>query len=493
MTLRTRLFITFCLFFIPAIYYLTSQFQDNLKYRYLEGVEESLVDQARILAGIAAARIKQDRFSADDLARVFDGIYRQAFDAQIYDLFKTRVDTRVYITDHNGILIFDSLERDAPGTDYSRWRDVFLTLQGEYGARSSRDDPEQPDLPTLYVAAPIMADTQMAGVLTVGKPTGNINDFLEHARAEVVRRSIIAACLCLVLTILALFIITRPLDRLARYVKNISKGEDQLRPPLGSGDIAAVGKAFEKIRADLAAKEYVESYVQSLTHEIKSPVAAIAGAAELLQEDNVPRAQQQRFLDNISTETKRIQNLVERMLHLSALEHRQDLENSAPVNLGDLLKKTIQRCEHEIKTRQIQIAADIDNNITCTADAFLISQAVMNLLQNAVEFSPCGGKIHISLNAEANLVHIIIMDQGPGIPDFAADKIFNRFFSTQRPDTHKKSTGLGLNFVKEIAQLHGGTVAVKNRPDAMGTRAALSLPKIEGHGQTAGKIRSNHP
>jgi two-component system sensor histidine kinase CreC len=111
------------------------------------------------------------------------------------------------------------------------------------------------------------------------------------------------------------------------------------------------------------------------------------------------------------------------------------------------------------------------------ADAFLISQAVMNLLQNAIEFSPLGGRVHIALKAEGIFLQIAITDQGPGIPNFAVDKIFHRFFSTQRPDTHKKSTGLGLNFVMEIAQLHGGTVTVKNRSRGTGTRAVLSLQR----------------
>ncbi|WP_320040850.1 two-component system sensor histidine kinase CreC [uncultured Desulfobacter sp.] len=477
MRLRTRLLISFCLFFIPAVYYLTAEFQNNLKYRYLEGVEESLVDQARILAGMVGARMEAHEYSSAELTRIFNGVYRQSFNAMVYDLSKTGVDTRVYITDQQGLLIFDSLERDPPGTDYSRWRDVFLTLHGEYGARSTRDDPGRPDLTTLYVAAPVMIGTHMAGVLVVGKPTENINDFIENAKAAVFKRSIGAALLSLVLAVLALFFITRPLDRLNRYVKSISKGEDEQRPSLGRSDIAEMGKAFEKIRADLAAKEYIESYVQSLTHEIKSPVAAIAGAAELLQEDNVPKAQQQRFLDNISAEANRIQTLVERMLGLSALEHRDSLEKPAHINLCDLVNETLQRFEQDIKKREIRISTDFEGGCDFMGDAFLISQAVINLLQNAIEFSPLGGRVHIALKVEGKFVQIAVMDQGPGIPDFAADKIFNRFFSTQRPDTHKKSTGLGLNFVMEIAQLHGGTVTVKNRSRATGTRAVLSLQR----------------
>ncbi len=480
MRLRTRLFITFCLFFIPSVYYLTAQFQNNLKFRYLEGVEEALVDQARILAGIVSQQMEQSNFSADNLGEVLSQVYRDSFKAQIYDLSKTFVDTRVYITDSWGILIFDSLDRDRPGMDYSLWRDVFLTLRGEYGARSSNDDPLRPAMSTLYVAAPVMVDSRIAGVLTIGKPTQNINDFLKTAKAQVLKRSVMAAVLALVLTVLALFFITRPLDRLLHYARNVAGGTDARPPDFGSSDLAEVGQAFDKIRADLAAKEYIEAYIQSLTHEIKSPVAAIAGAAELLQEEDVPMQQQKRFINNINTEARRIQTMVDRMLALSTLEHRQKPEQCRHIDLNEVISGVLERLAQEIEARQIRIITKSEKECTCMGDPFLINQAVMNLVQNAIDFSPTGQTIRITLAQENARVCVAVRDQGPGIPDFAKDKIFDRFFSIQRPDTSKKSTGLGLNFVREIALLHNGTVEVKNDPEGRGALAIFCLPSSAG-------------
>lgn len=99
----------------------------------------------------------------------------------------------------------------------------------------------------------------------------------------------------------------------------------------------------------------------------------------------------------------------------------------------------------------------------------------MNLFQNALQFSPMGAQIGVALKRLRQTVVVEIRDQGPGIPEFARDKIFDRFFSIQRPDTRKKSTGLGLNFVQEIALLHGGSIDVKNNPD-VGVQAILLLP-----------------
>lgn len=237
MRLRTKLLITYGLFFIPAFFYITAGYQDELKFRYLEGVEEALVDESRILAGLVAWQVEQGGSGVLALGGVFNTIYKDRFNAQIYQLLKTRVDTRVYITDAQGVLRFDSFGRDAPGTDYSRWRDVLLTLQGEYGARSSKDDPKRPEMSILYVAAPIVVNGQISGVLTIGKSTENINDFLGLAKKQVLKRSVIAALMALVLSILAMFFITRPVDHLSRYVKSVREGTGADRPRFGKTDM----------------------------------------------------------------------------------------------------------------------------------------------------------------------------------------------------------------------------------------------------------------
>ncbi|MCG8636713.1 MAG: two-component system sensor histidine kinase CreC [Desulfobacterales bacterium] len=477
MRLRTRIVITYCLFFIPAFYYMTTGFQDSLKFRYLEGVEEALVDEARILAGIVSIEMSGHSFSTDKFRKLFETVYNDRFSAKIYQLLKTHVDMRVYITDNKGILIFDSLKRDPPGTDYSKWRDVFLTLRGEYGARSSKDDPQRLSMSTLYVAAPIMVNGSVQGVLSIGKPTANINDFISFAKSQILKRSLMAALLALVLSIPVMFFITRPLERLSRYVASLTKGESTSRPDFDKSDIGEVGRAVEKIHADLEARQYIEAYVQSLTHEIKSPVAAIAGASELLEEDNVPDAQRKRFLANIRSESKRIQALVDRMLALSSLEHRDGLEKTESIDMKVLVTDVIQSSSHGIHSRSIRVEENLESGCNVKGDPLLLNQAVMNLFQNALEFSSEGGEIAVSLKKEEDLVSVEIIDRGPGIPDYAGGKIFDRFYSVRRPDTGKKSTGLGLNFVKEIAQLHGGSVTVNNNSpeERNGTVAVLML------------------
>ncbi len=106
----------------------------------------------------------------------------------------------------------------------------------------------------------------------------------------------------------------------------------------------------------------------------------------------------------------------------------------------------------------------------------MLHQAVSNLLQNALDFSPEGGVIRIDARRSGDRVRIVVADQGPGIPDFAQDKIFDKFFSLQRPDTGKKSTGLGLNFVREVATLHGGEVRLEAGAEG-GTAAIMEIDR----------------
>ena len=118
----------------------------------------------------------------------------------------------------------------------------------------------------------------------------------------------------------------------------------------------------------------------------------------------------------------------------------------------------------------------VPERLTLSGNAFLLHQALENLVQNAIEFSPRGGTVRVEVTPERDRVTVSVTDEGPGIPDYALDRIFDRFYSLGRPDTGKKSTGLGLNLVREVAKSHGGTMRVVNRPEG-GALAELTLPR----------------
>jgi two-component system sensor histidine kinase CreC len=474
MRLGTRIFLTCLVIFTVCFSYPVRWFFDNLRVRYLEGVEEPLVDQANILAVMVGHEMEKKTFDRDKWYRAFENVRFRSLSAKIYHLLKTDVDMRIYITDAAGKIVFDSEDRENVGIDYSEWRDVRLTLDGKYGARSTAANPRDPGTKVLYVAAPVMVDGALAGVLTVAKPTTNINNFLTNAKPQIVKVVAGAGFAAVLLSYLASLWITRPIARLTRYADDIRQGKRAEFPELDSSEVGDMGNAFAKMQETLEGKKYVEHYVQKLTHEIKSPLSAIRGAAELLEEE-MPPEQQSRFLSNIRQETNRIQEMVDRMLELSALENQKMLENMETVSFAAVVQTVIESKRPMLSRKSLRLVDRVPETALVKADRFLLFQALANLLQNAIDFSPAGGAIEVTGRVENGHLQFVVEDHGTGVPEFALEKVFDRFFSLQRPDSGKKSTGLGLNIVREIAVLHKGAVKLENRRDA-GVRATLILP-----------------
>jgi two-component system sensor histidine kinase CreC len=234
------------------------------------------------------------------------------------------------------------------------------------------------------------------------------------------------------------------------------------------------------MRDALTGRSYVADYVQTFTHEIKSPLSAIRGAAELVQEPSMPQAERERFLGNITRETQRIQEIVDRMMELTALETQRALERSETVALAPLLQDVAASAQDAAAAREIRLHVAIDSEARVEGDPFLLRRALSNLLDNAIDFSPAGAEVALALHAGAREARITVRDHGRGIPDYAKDKVFEKVYSLARPHSQKKSTGLGLAFVKEIAALHRGRIELANAPRG-GALATLTLP-LASHG-----------
>ncbi len=475
MRLGTALFVAWLLILALCFSWPIGRIAGDLRTRYLEGVEEPLVDQANILAGIIGRQMEAGRFDAGELSAAFQDVYARDLSAAIYEMRKRRVDSRVYITDAAGIVVFDSLYPASVGEDYSDYRDVSLTLKGEYGARTTRDDRNDPASAVMYVAAPIRVRGETAGVLSVAEPTSSVNAFLHAAKPRIIRTGALAALTAVGLSLLVSLWLSGQIGRLTRYATETGRGRRVALPRLAPTELRQMGESFDRMRETLEGKKYVEQYVATLTHEIKSPISAIRGAAELLDED-MPRETQARFLGNIRTEAARVEDLVGRMLKLSELETRRTLQTKEDVPVAPLVRTAIEAKRPMLSARRLELYVRIDENALVQGDAFLLHQAIANLLQNAIDFSPVGGRLGVEVaRGPDGAVALTVEDQGPGIPGYAEGRVFDRFYSLPRPGTGRKSTGLGLTLVREVATLHGGEARLENIPGS-GLRATLTLP-----------------
>ncbi|MBK6009223.1 two-component system sensor histidine kinase CreC [Ramlibacter ginsenosidimutans] len=471
---RNRIFVGILLIYAAGIAFLLYRVLADLDPRYRESAEESLVETSQLVATLVEQDVRDGAIDVTRLQPLFRDLYARRFDARIFSLTKQKVELRVSVTDRSGRVLFDSLGR-AGGTDSSKWRDVRLALRGEYGARSTPDVEGDPATTVMYVAAPVRWHEQIVGAVSVGKPVQSFGQFVEAARRKTLYVGLFSVVAALLLAVIVSVWLVRPFGLISDYVRFVRAQRRISLPRLGRRALGVIGAAYDEMRDALAGRNYVADYVQTLTHEVKSPLSAIRGAAELLQEPGMPAEQRQKFLGNITRETERIQEMVDRMMELTALETRRALEHVAPVQLRPLLEETVAAAADAGAARQVRVLLDAPADIAIEGDAFLLRRAVSNLLDNAIDFSPAQGDVTVTLQRGTRGARIRVRDHGPGIPEYAVGKVFEKFYSLARPHSRKKSTGLGLPFVREIASLHHGRIELNNAEDG-GVVATLSLP-----------------
>lgn len=480
MTKRNRIFLGILLAYVAGVGVLMYRLLGDIDPRYRESAEESLVETAHLMAATVEAVSRDGTLRVDGLEPVFRSLYARRFQADIFGFEKTRVELRVVVVDRTGRVVFDSLGRSV-GDDYSAWRDVRLALAGHYGARTTPEVPGRPETSVMHVAAPIRdlstGGEAILGAVSAGKPVQSFGQFVDAARRKTLLVGATSVVAVLLLALLVSVWLVRPFGMVADYVRYARAQRTFSLRRLGRRALGAIAAAYDEMRDALAGRNYVADYVQTLTHEVKSPLSAIRGAAELLQEP-MPDADRARFVANIARETQRIQELVDRMMELTALESRRALERIAPVSLRPLLDEVAASAQAAGAARGLRVEVLPGEDALVDGDAFLLRRAVANLVDNALDFSPAGGRVTVALAKRRRSIELTVRDQGPGIPDYAEDKVFEKFYSLARPQTRKKSTGLGLPFVKEIAGLHHGRVTLKNAPEG-GAVATLSLPRAD--------------
>ncbi len=448
-------------------------FVQEVKPGVRQAMEDTLADTANVLAELATDDMLAGRMADGRFAARIANLRGRDLGAKIWDFDKRRVSYRITVTDAKGIVVYDSAGLDG-GRDNSRWNDVRRTLRGEYGARSTRSEPDDDSSSVMYVAAPVKDGERIIGVLPVSTPTRTIEPFILRSERIVRRWGLVLLGAALTIGFLAAWWLSRQLGALQRYARAATEGERATLPRL-AGEFGDLGRALETMRDRLEGKQYVERYVHSLTHELKSPLTAIRGAAELLERP-LPEDDRLRFAATIRGQGERMTQTIDKLLALAAVEHRQRIEQPEPVDVAALLADAVADAAVRAGEAGVALATQVDAGAPAIrGDRFLLRQMLGNLLDNAIDFSPAGGRVAVSARADGHGLRFEVSDEGPGVPDFAAERVFERFYSLPRPRSQARSSGLGLSFVREVAALHGGEAELRNRPEG-GAIASVRLP-----------------
>lgn len=437
-----------------------------------QSAESVMVDVANLLAeSIEQSQSSQNKLATEQLAKLFNGLRQRELNARIYSVTKTEVDSSILVTDEKGIVVFDSTGTHT-GEDFSRWNDIKLTLQGAYGARTSfvdQDRTEPDDPKAMYIAAPIYDSTgsgqkTLIGAVSVAKPIATLETHLVAESKQLQNYAFLLLLLALAIGYLLSLWFTYALRKISEYANAMAAGKKADQPVFLDSRLAALSNAVTNLRTQIDGKDYVENYIHSLTHELKTPLTSIGATVELMQEP-MSEADQLKFLTNLQNSNQRMARLVDRMLSLAQLEGLTELVNSEMFDLMPSLQRLVAERDALAQQKQVDIKLPSAEAFYCRGDTVLLSQSVGNLLDNALRFCDVGSQIMISLINDEKYYQVVIRNQGEKVPDYALSKLFDRFFSLpsgQDNAEKTKSTGLGLSFVKEIMKLHKGDVSIRN-------------------------------
>ena len=486
-------------------------------------IEDTLLDTSKLLAAslqmpLSSGQLYDEKYQtklnaafigAPTISKTTDPEYKN----------KSPSSFRIYVTDDKGIVIYDSLPEpdNDEGQDYSRWNDVYLTLNGQYGARSTTLDHNQRDGTVMYVAQPIKDETgNLIGIISVGKPVASVLPYLDDTRNRMLITALLMSIAALILAGLVAWWLKQSISLVTQYTSALA--EDTKKPYFYLGhELNSLTDTIESMKHRLENRAYVTDYVHTLTHELKSPLTAIRASSELLEDDGLDKEDQQMLIQSIGEQSIKMQQLIDRLLLLAKVEqptfklNRQLtpllplLQTLAKDNSAKLQQQHLAPIDIYLDNKRVSetdlLSPDALANTSVFADQFWLVQVLQNVLDNAIHFADSTVSIYlhsITQHISAQTVTIDIFNNGKLLPEYAVDKAFDRYFSlshqsqaaektsehlsdfsaeshstsdtTQTPpsmasNTLKKGTGLGLTLVKQVIEHHGGQVTINNVHD----------------------------
>jgi two-component system sensor histidine kinase CreC len=481
-------------------------------------IEDTLLDTSKLLAAslqmpLSTGQLYDEAYQAQ-LDAAFVGI--PAINDNLGPVYQTKSYSsfRVYVTDSSGRVIYDSLPKpdNNEGQNYGRWNDVYLTLRGKYGARSTLRDNQQRDGSVMYVAQPIKnMSGEIIGVVSVGKPVASVLPYLDDTRNRMLITVLFISIAALILAGLIAWWLKQSITLVTQYTSALA--EDTKKPYFYLGhELNSLTDTIETMKHRLENRAYVTDYVHTLTHELKSPLTAIRASSELLEDDGLDghvldKDDRQMLIETVGEQSVKMQQLIDRLLLLAKVEQPTFKLNRQLTPLLPLLQSLIKDntakqqqqnlqpidiyIDDQHMTNTANLPAELLASTSVFADQFWLIQVLQNVLDNAIHFAD--STVEIYLHSTARTVIIDIFNDGKLLPDYAIEKAFERYFSLshQSQSVHqvknqnttyaldtgsahhkaeskqsdsilKKGTGLGLTLVKQVIEHHGGQVTIDN-------------------------------
>lgn len=429
----------------------------------------SIAEEKRVLLTENANNIaNHTKLAASEAMVSMDGTVVYHLDqnslSPFLNLIGNAIDATVLVTDNEGTILLSSEGRHAPCLGSTALAEVVPEVDEGYYTVST--------LGNLYstrqynAAAPVNISGRVLGYVFVSAPTTTIWQTLASNSRVYVMSVLGALALSFVAVYWLAYRFVRPLRQMAVATRRFAQGDFSTRLYVkGKDEVAELAAALNHMAVSLSSVEMMRrSFIANVSHELKTPMTAIAGFVDGILDGTIPPEKQTHYMKIVSDEVKRLSRLVRSMLDLSRIDSGEVKLNFVRMDLTEVIGSVLVASEQRIEKKNLRITGLEDcEEMPMNGDYDLMNQVVYNLLDNAIKFTNEGGDIDIRLTHRDERIYCAIRNSGDGIPAQEMPQIFERFYKSDRSRSlDKNGMGLGLYIVKTVISLHHGEISVRS-------------------------------
>jgi two-component system sensor histidine kinase ChvG len=386
----------------------------------------------------------------------------------------------------------------------TRMRQYDLPLYNEIGGDNGKAYPEVASALTgtsvpivrvndkgelvVSVAVPVQRLRAVLGVLLLSTRGGDIDNIVAAERWGIVRVSLFAAAVTVVLSMILANTIAGPVQRLAAAAERVRHSvKARAEIPDFTDRTDEIGHLSGALR-DMTQALYkridaIESFAADVAHELKNPLTSLRSATETLPLAKTPDAKE-RLMEIIQHDVRRLDRLISDISDASRLDAELAREDAQPVDTAELLRTTVSLFNDIHRDDTPEVVLDIAYSggarpYRCVGHDSRLSQVIVNLLDNAISFSPARGRVSVTAKRIGSEIQIAVEDEGPGIPPENLERIFERFYTDRPQESFGQNSGLGLNISRQIVVAHGGRLWAENRTHEANGASAKSVGAAE--------------
>ncbi|MCR4693135.1 MAG: cell wall metabolism sensor histidine kinase WalK [Firmicutes bacterium] len=463
-SMRFSLMATYVVVILIAITLLSVYILGVLTDSFYSTEKVNLFAKANIVSGLVA-----DTESITDETR--ENIAKTLYRSNMRCIITGRDLRAVFDSNNDSDIVGKVVVREAINKCMAAGEETYVKLKGVN------------EINMLSVAVPLMSGSKTIGAVYLAESIAGADAAVGDIKRNLIIFAVITSILIAMLSLALSFMTTAPIDNFIAVSKEISKGNFNVKAKeKGTSELVEMAKALNYMSQELEDFEQNrKKFVSDVSHELKTPLATIKLICDsIVTTDNPEPHMVQDFLGDLSDEVDRLTRLVERLLTLTKMDASQKTATVTPVDFVVMLKAIVRKLTPNSHAKNIMLYDDFED-ITLEPimlDYDKIWEAVYNVTDNAIKYTPEGGFVRMGLGIKNQMVIVTIEDNGPGIPDSEKERIFDRFYrldDSRARDTG--GTGLGLAIAKEAVVLHGGEISVKDGKNG-GSIFTISIPYI---------------